>query len=109
MTAPRAPSLRPQSQNREITSLHLPTAAALWHKSAVRCGAAIRRRSVENRKLHEHPEPPPMTPTKHLGGQSPIPAHSELFSKDPLSFRRDRDGASPIEAAYPPLVKAVRA
>src|SRR5580704_10225912 len=28
MTAPRAPSLRPQSQNREITSLHLPSAAA---------------------------------------------------------------------------------
>src|SRR5580704_11215307 len=32
MTAPRAPSLRPQSQNREITSLHLPTAAACGTK-----------------------------------------------------------------------------
>jgi hypothetical protein len=34
-----------------------------------------------------------VTPTKHLGGRSPIPARSELFSKDPLPFRRDRDSS----------------
>jgi hypothetical protein len=38
MTAPRARSLRPQSQNREITSLHLPSAAAFGTSRPVNSG-----------------------------------------------------------------------